>query len=285
MVDEVARKYAVDGIMFDDRLRFAAINADFGEKARRDFEAYVGKSLSWPGDVFKYDVEFPSMTRKLVPGPYFEAWLVWRAMALRNWIALAADRARKCRPGILMGTYEGSWYGEYPAYGANWGADDLEAGFRFLTESYRKTGFAGLLDFTITGCYYSTPTIAEAEMATKSPGATVEGAGQLSNRVVNDQTWVYCGLQLSIYNGKPEVLRDALQAAAASTQGIMVFDLSHNIDQFWAIFQEAFKVPAAAPHSVPGLLDEVRKEKARRRAAGEKDPPVIIQNGVPGTGF
>ena len=119
----------------------------------------------------------------------------------------------------------------------------------------------------------------------QSPGATIEAAGQLSNRCANNATWVYAGILLSNFEGNPEALARALQAAAASTQGVMVFDLSHKIEQFWPIFQQAFNKPAIPPHAVPGLLDQVHAEVARRHAAGIIDPPVIIQNAIEGTGL
>ena len=104
-----------------------------------------------------------------------------------------------------MSTYVGSWYPDYPDVGANWGADDLTAGFRFLNESYRKTGWAGLTDFITTGCYYQNSTILEATSQGDNIGETVEAAGQFSNRAVNDETFVYAGLQLDKFKGKPEM--------------------------------------------------------------------------------
>ncbi len=80
-------------------------------------------------------------------------------------------------------------------------------------------------------------------------------------------------------------MQQALQAAAASTQGVMVFDLSHNIDQFWPVFQSAFATPAAAPQAVPGLLDDVRRQRAAQKASGVPLPPVILYGGTPGTGL
>jgi hypothetical protein len=65
----------------------------------------------------------------------------------------------------------------------------------------------------------------------------------------------------------------------------MVFDLSHNIDPFWPVFEDVFREAVPAPHAVPGLLAEVRAQHAARKAAGEKQPPVIIYGGVAGTGF
>ena len=136
-----------------------------------------------------------------------------------------------------------------------------------------------------TGCYYGPGTIADAEAAGLSSGSSVEAAGQFSNRAVNDQTFVYAGIALSNYNGHPDQLLKALQGATASTQGVMVFDLSHNIDQFWTTFQTAFRTPATPPQAVPGLLDDLRRQHAAQKAAGTPFPPVIIYNGTSGTGL
>lgn len=285
MVVEVVRNYDVDGVIFDDRLRYAGIHADFSEKTREQFEQYVGKKLNWPDDVFRWEVQFPTMERRAIPGPQFDNWQLFRALTLRNWLANTIQTVKAIRPNLTVSAYVGSWYGEYPIFASNWAADDLEAGFRFLTPAYQKTGFAGLLDWITTGCYYRDPTIAQAIVRTGKPGASVEGGGQLSNRVVNDQTWVYAGLMLMDYFGRTEEFKTALQAAAATTQGIMIFDLSHNIEQFWPIFDEAFKKPARAPHTVPGLIDRVRERRREMNEQGIRFPPVIVNEGIPGTGF
>ena len=64
MITEVCSRYEIDGVIFDDRFRYAGINADFSEETRKQFEAYLipvlnGKSLKWPDDVFRYDLAFP----------------------------------------------------------------------------------------------------------------------------------------------------------------------------------------------------------------------------------
>src|SRR5207247_10254968 len=135
-----------------------------------------------------------------------------------------------------------------------------------------------------TGCYCPTPSIGEAIADGKIAGASIEAAGQLSNRAAHDQTWCYAGLQLDQYTGRPEALKNALQAACASTQGVMVFDLSHfdyrGNDALWSVFEEAFKEPAQAPHTARDLLAQVRREHAARKAAGTREPPVIIYAGA-----
>jgi hypothetical protein len=285
MLTEIATNYEVNGFIFDDRLRYASLNADFSDAAKRDFEKYVGRSVRWPEDIFRFQVDFPTMNRHEVPGPLYDAWLTFRALNLRNFLAEVVRTVKTIRPSLTVGTYVGSWYPDYPDIGANWGADDLLAGFRFLNESYRRTGWAGIVDYVMTGCYYDTATLAEAAAKGISIGESVEAAGQFSNRAVNDQTFVYAGLQLDKFKGKPEELKRCLQAAAATTQGIMVFDLSHDFDLLLPVFTEAFQKPAVAPHQVPGLLTELRTLRAAERAAGVPQPPVILYRGASGTGF
>jgi hypothetical protein len=285
MLGEVALNYPADGIIFDDRLRYAGLYADFSPATRQQFEQYVGKRLNWPDDIFRYQISFPTMERNEIPGPYYDSWLTFRALTLRNWLSDAVRVVKTARPQMTVNTYVGSWYPDYPEVGANWAATDIQAGFRFLNSAYQQTGWAGLTSFITTGCYYTTATIAEAVANNKPIGDTVEAAGQFSNRAVNDQTFVYAGIALDKFPGRPDQLRRVLQAAAASTQGVMVFDLSHNIDPFWPIFAEAFAKPALPPHAVPGLVEELRAKHEAQKVSGAPTPPVVIYRGTSGTGF
>ncbi len=287
MLREVATNYEVDGFIFDDRLRYAGLNADFSTVSRTAFEAYAngGRPLQWPNDVFHYEVAYPSLDKREVPGPYYDAWLTFRALSLRNWLADAVRTVKTLLPQATVSTYVGSWYPDYPDVGANWAADDLSAGFRFLNDSYRKTGWAGLTDFITTGCYYPTATLSEAAAKGLSIGDSVEAAGQFSNRAVHDQTFVYAGISLDKFKNRPDDLKRVLQAACATTQGVMVFDLSHDIDPLWPVFSEAFQKPAIAPHQVPGLVNELRTQSAARKATNTPEPPVILYRGTSGTGF
>jgi hypothetical protein len=103
--------------------------------------------------------------------------------------------------------------------------------------------------------------------------------------MVRDQTWVYAGISLDQFAGNTEGLKNALQAACGSTQGVMVFDLSHNIEPMWPVFQQAFSEPRKAPHQEPGLLAEVRKRRASVDKFGKKDPAVPIHSGSAGIGM
>lgn len=280
---EVVGNYAVDGILYDDRFRYAGLSADFSETTRRAFEKVVGKPLAWPDEVFKYTVA-PNGARGIEPGPYFDAWMAWRPFVMKQFLWSVRNAIKQVRKDVQLGLYVGSWYGEYPSLGENYASPDLDAGFWFLTKEYKRSGNAPLLDLMITGCYYPTATIFEAMGSGTSPGATVESAGTLSNRVARDQTWVYAGLSLEQFKNNPEGLKNALQAACASTQGVMVFDLSHDIEPMWPVFEQAFAVLAKAPHQAPGLLNRIRLTRANLDKRGIKEPVVVIQNGIGGTG-
>ena len=115
-------------------------------------------------------------------------------------------------------------------------------------------------------------------------GVSVEFAGYMTNQVARDRTFTYAGIMLSQFEGDPDRLREALAAACGVSQGVMVFDLSHNIDPFWAVFKQAFGRPAKAPTQVPGLLERVRKLRAAEDRAGVKRDPVVVMPGMAGAG-
>ncbi len=282
--EEIAENYDVAGVVFDDRLRYGNLNADFSPEARAGFEAFVGQQINWPNDVFELSFNL-DLTKGMRAGRFFDAWWAWRAQQMTDWVAEAKRRVAKARPGTQLGVYAGSWFGEYWRYGNNYASRHFQAGFTFLNDQYRKTGFAQDIDFLMTGCYYPTATVYDALSRNLPAGRTVEAAGQLSNRAVRDETWVYAGIELMKFKGRPNALMDALQAACGATQGVMVFDLSHDIEQFWPIFKRAFAQPKVAPHAVAGLLDEVRQRRASIDATGVRDYPVVIREGAAGTGM
>ena len=286
IITEIAHNYDVDGLLFDDRLRFASINADMSDTTREAFEKWIRQPVRWPEDVFRWDFTWPTLQRRVVPGPLYDQWLTFRALVLRNWLAETIQTVKKERPTMQVGTYVGSWYPDYPDVGANWAADDLQVGLRFHTDAFRRTGWANLVDMIITGCYYPTASMRDAADAGISIGETVEAAGQFSNRAVNDQSIVYAGIALDKFKGRQKTdLRKVLQAACATTQGVMVFDLSHDMDQWWDVFADVFRVPSDAPHMNQGFLTKVREQRLQQKVIGLQEPPVILYKGASGTGF
>lgn len=284
-VKEILENYDVDGIMFDDRLRYGGLDADFDEFSRNLFEEHIGATLNWPDDVFRYTIR-PNLTRGIEPGPYFDEWLAWRAESLTDLVRTTRETVDRIAASknhrMVFGVYAGSWYGDYARYGFNYASTELDAGFSFLTRLYRRTGAAPYLDFLITGCYYSVPTVRDALMMGVPTGRTVEAGGVISNHVVEDQTFVYAGIMVADYWQRPDLFPAAMQAAAATSQGVMVFDYSHRIDEYWHVFERAFAARSArAPHQIPNARETIL-EMSRTNPARRTFP---LYEGAPNAGF
>lgn len=280
---EVVTKYPVDGLLFDDRLRFGGVDADFSAQTRSAFEAHVKAKLNWPDDVLRFTYNW-NLERGVMPGPYWDRWWAWRAKQLQTWVVEVRKQIKSIRPQTNFGIYAGSWYGEYTKWGANYGRPGRRTPFSGVSAGFADAGFADQLDLFVAGCYYPTATIAEALSQSRAEGRTIEAGASLANRVIHDQAWTYAGIMLQDYFANPDQVENALQAACASSQGVMVFDLSHRFELFEPILRRAFKTPAQAPHQVPGLLKTVRELQAKRERMGGKEPPIYIQPGAPGVG-
>ncbi len=284
IVRELVTNYGVDGILYDDRLRFGGMNADFSDLTRSRFEDYVKRKVTWPDDVFRWTLT-PQMTRGLRPGPLYDEWMAFRASAIQDFVRKVRYAVKAIRPTCLFGVYAGSWYGDYPANGHNYASPDADAGgFWFASPDYEKAGTAPLLDLLIAGCYYPTATIHEAFSRGQSIGASVEASATLVDRLVRAQTWTYAGIALSDFKDDPDGLTNALQAALASAQGVMVFDLSHDVEPMWPVFARAFAQRRDAPTLHMDLLADVKKRRAALDRLGKKDPPIPIAAGTSGTG-
>jgi uncharacterized lipoprotein YddW (UPF0748 family) len=279
---EVVQKYDIDGLLYDDRLRYTGMDGDFSPLTRELFEKKVGQKLSWPDDVFSVSNIDWDLKVSYKPGRFWDAWWAFRAQRMQDLVRAIRTTIKKEKPSVKLGIYAGAWYGEYDSYGANYGSSDNNVGFTSMTRSYRRTGFASDLDIFIAGCYYTTPTIHEAMTRGVPEGTTIEAGAQLANRAINDATWTISGIALDQFFSNPKRVEDALQAATAASQGVMVFDYSHRFELFEGSFQKAFAKPAKSPVQIPGLLDQVRKRKAQLK--GQDQLPVFIQPGAPGVG-
>lgn len=268
VIQEIADNYALDGIVFD-RMRYSSLRTDFSPLSRQLFEAWLGKSVErFPQDIYAYD---PVPGRPLVPGPYYKEWLEWRAKTISDWLAEAREAALRVRPALGLGVYVGSWYDSYYDVGVNWGSDDYAPALDWMTAGYPATGYAGRLHWLATGCYYPVATRDDARQLGLPEERTVQAAAETSVRAVNDAAFVYAGLYLLDYRGRPEEFRKAVQAALDHSQGVMLFDLVYLEEyDWWNLLSETFPTPRRAPHDVPGLQEGIRQ--VRRALAAQPQP-------------
>ncbi len=272
LLGEVARNYAIDGIVLD-RMRYANLYNDYSDVTKAAFEKWLGYPVGqWPDDALRFN---PVPNRPMKRGKLFKKWLEFRARVIREFVKEASELVRSIRPGITVSAYTGSWFTEYYGVGVNWGSEKFEVRTSWATPRYNEAGFTEFLDWLTTGCYYGMPTRADARAARLPDGATVEAAAELSSTVVANSVPVYAGLYAVDYQGRPEQFVRAVETAARSSHGVMVFDISQIYDYgWWPALSKVFASPATAPHRVPGLSallraahDAVRSGQDARAAA------------------
>lgn len=236
LIREICGRYPIDGIVFD-RLRYPNIYSDFSPLSRRAFEAKLGRSVDrWPQDVLVRNGN-EDFTR----GPLFKDWLRFRAQVIRDFLNKAVREARSVRPDLTIGSYVGSWYHIYYDVGVNWGGPNHRAGFDWWPDGYEGTGYADLLDWICTGCYYECVTCAEARAEGLEEWRSVEAAARDSVDAVEGNARVCGSLYLLQYEGCPEAFRRAVRQCLDSTDGCMLFDLVYLRDyEWWNIVRAEF---------------------------------------------
>lgn len=256
IVDELVSQYDIDGIVFD-RMRYASLQSDFSDLSREKFEEYLGQKLNrFPADIYSFD---PTPGKGVIWGAYYKQWLEWRARNIRTWLEEAKKIVNAKRPKAKIGVYVGSWYNTYYTVGVNWGSDEYAPGLDWMSTNYSATGYAGLVDWIATGCYHPIATREQAKNAGLDDSFTVQAAAERSTQAVGDVSFVYAGLYVLDYKGSPEAFREAIRAARAYSEGVMLFDLTH-IEEYgwWNVVEDELREPKVAPHDVPDLLPAVR---------------------------
>jgi uncharacterized lipoprotein YddW (UPF0748 family) len=268
IVNEIATNYDIDGITFD-RMRYSSLATDFSPLSRKQFETWLGKRMDrWPEDVYEID---PMPGRPIKRGPYFKDWLAWRARNIKEWLQEAVSLVHLRRPSARVGVYVGSWYPNYFNVGVNWASDAHRPEYDWTTSNYNETGYASLLDYLTTGCYYPVATREEARVQGAAEDTTVQAAAEMSCRAVADASFVYAGLYLLDYKDRPDEFRKALRTALDNSQGVMLFDLSYLEDfNWWNVLSETFTEARRAPHDVPDLLPAIRRARQALALAAKR---------------
>ncbi|WLD93066.1 alpha amylase family protein [Alkalihalobacillus sp. AL-G] len=260
IINEIISNYDVDGIVLD-RARYSNVYADFSDLSREKFEAYIGERVTnWPEDIFT--VEFTAEGKEVVPGQYYQKWIEWRAGNIQDFFKKAENLVHGKDPSLFFSTYVGAWYPLYYSEGVNWASKTYQPDYEWASPDYGKTGYAEVLDFLMTGNYFSQVTREEAVAVGNPDWYSVEGSADIAMDVVNEATFVYGSLYLAQYKGDPEQFRKGLRAVMDKTHGIMLFDLVY-FEQYgwWDILYEEFAEESQAPHQIPGLMKMVREDK------------------------
>ncbi len=245
---ELVAKYPkLDGVMLD-RGRFDGIQADFSPLSRQAFESYIGESVErFPQDIYEWTG--PKEKPEVKEGKHFKKWLEWRSTIITSYFIDLKTELKAINPKIIYGDYTGAWYSSYYDVGVNWASKtyDPAADYNWATPTYKSTGYAEVLDLFTVGCYFTEVSRKEVEKlneasitrteagmrATKDPENTVEGSAELAMKVTKGMVPLYGGLYVDQYKGDPNQFVRAMKMCRKKTDGVMIFDVVHIINNNW----------------------------------------------------
>lgn len=258
IISELIKKYPqFDGIILD-RVRYDGIESDFSELSKEMFEKYINKKIeNFPDDIYKWSKN--SKGEKIRnEGKYFKKWLEWRAFVIYDFMNKARKIVKDINPKMQFGVYTGAWYPVYYEVGVNWASRkyDPSREYDWATIEYKNSGYAELLDFYTTGCYFFEVSKEEVKKLnneslkrneagmgkTKDFWYSVEGSAEIAKKVVMDAVPVIGGLYVEQYKNHPEQFKRAIKMCLEKTDGLMIFDIVHIINfGWWDILESAIK--------------------------------------------
>jgi hypothetical protein len=203
------------------------------------------------------------------PGALFKEWLVFRALTIRDFFEEARQSVKQVDPKMTLGTYTGSWYGDYWNEGLNWGSPDYDASkdYAWAPAEWKRAGYANLLDVLFSGLYFRNVTVEDARAAGSGPAQSVEGGAELLKKVVDSATKYVGGLNLPDYKDKPGQFVRAARMCLDKTAGLMVFDLVYLDEYGW--WQQMKEISAAAPAGEDKASSSPLAAKGAKPSAGD----------------
>lgn len=251
-----SRYKKLDGLILD-RMRFDNVTSDFSPQSREQFEGYSGiKVENYPDDILYWKEVNGKMEWK--PGKHFNKWVEWRAMIIKSFITDVHRELRQINKKLIIGDYTGAWYPTYYQLGVNWASAKYDPSkiFDWATKDYMKSGYAELLDVYMTGLYYTNITKEDVDRANGVAGKrteaamdnsrtywySVEGGAEMAKEITCGVVPVIGSILVTQYEGDVMPFKRAVSQVLKSTDGLMIFDVSHIIaNNWWGDLEESLK--------------------------------------------
>jgi hypothetical protein len=227
IVEEIATKYPkLKGICLDYCRWYDGIYG-FGDASMTAFTAYINQS------VVPNRNEIITSTGSA--GPLYAKWVEFRSMAVTNLITNIRSAVKAIRPNMEIHLWAEAHWGSRYEVGQNWASKRYHpSGYRY-TDTYNQTGFADQLDVFSLGAYrelvWKAESINGGETETVEDCVTSYSQYTMGDCKVNGSFFSYQ------YNTNRTAISDAVYLCLKHTDGVMVFDLSHvvNNNQWGAI--------------------------------------------------
>lgn len=218
MVKEIVTKYDFDGYCLD-YCRYMNINSDFSEASKKAFEDYAGVTVeNFPEDIYTFN---SSDKTDINPGKYYNQWVEWRSSVIQSYVTEIRETIKSVKPDVDLEYWAASWW-PLPHTGQNWASPsvNMSKSYWWATENYYKTGFADQLDIFQLGAYLSV-------VDDINNPESVAYAIQRAKSLINKDCTLYGTIQCADASFD---IKKAVTLCLEETEGVMVFELSHIIN-------------------------------------------------------
>ncbi len=234
LLKEIMTEYPIDGIVLD-RVRYVGLSSDFGPVTKGKWEQYIGKTCSWPEDIYLL-ADCGREEPQIQYGRYFGEFLTFRAGLVKTFIEKVRKLINRLGKPVHFLDYTGSWYPLYYQVGANWASERYRVTeYPWVDgERYKKTGYAESLDGLLSGFYYPYITEDDARKANQPASwYSVEGSARIAYQVTENAVPVTGSLFLDQYRDNLESMTEAIHMCFRKSEGCMLFDLSYLVNNNW----------------------------------------------------
>jgi uncharacterized lipoprotein YddW (UPF0748 family) len=192
----------------------------FGDADIAAFETYSGVKVSNRNDI---------ITNTGGVGPLFSQWTEFRSMAVTNLITNIRSKIKSINPNMELHLWASADWASRYSVGQNWASKKyVPAASSIYTNTYSKTGFADQLDVFSMGAY------ADAVWTSQNPGSvwSVEYFVNNYSKYIQSDCKVIGSIETysTAYATTPSAVSDAVYLCMKNTEGVMVFEISHVIN-------------------------------------------------------
>lgn len=218
IIEEIVTKYPeLKGICLD-YCRWYGGNYGFSDATINAFEAYGGLAVTNKNDI---------ITRTGGIGPLYSQWIEFRSMTITNLITNIRSKVKLINPEMELHLWAYAHWNSRYSVGQNWASKDYKPiGSGIYTGTYSKTGFADQIDVFSLGAY------AEYVWRSENPNSewSVENFVTTYSNYTMGDCHVYGSIGTYAYGNKASAVSDAVYLCLKNTDGLMVFEISHVIN-------------------------------------------------------
>jgi len=218
IISEIVTKYPkLKGICLD-YCRWYGGNYGFGSVSISAFETYIGQKVINLNDI---------ITATGGVGPLYKQWIEFRSMTITNLITNIRTKVKAINPNMELHLWASADWSSRYSVGQNWASKKYIPTGYVYTDSYSKTGFADQLDVFSLGAY--TDAVWKSDAPTGSVWSVENFVTTYSNYIMGDCK-VIGSIETYSYANRDAAISDAIYLCLKNTKGVMVFELSHVIN-------------------------------------------------------